>query len=110
MLQGNAVRSLVERAQAIAHKKREPVTILMNGVGVIVANLTEHTLTPASNNAAYHLWQMIRFNATEAVRRMETAEKTADEYLTPPEMDDHPVWTWRLPTPPDYEICPHCKV
>lgn len=110
MLQGNAVRSLVERAQAVARKKREPVAILMNGVGVIMANLTEHTLTPASVNAAYHLWQMIRFNAPEAVRRMETTEKTANEYLEETELETFATWTWHLPTPDDYEICPHCKV
>lgn len=106
------MKSLVERARDAARNpaKREPVTILMNGVGVIMADLNEHTLTPASTNAAYHLWQIIRHDAVEAVERMETVEETADEYLTDLELEAFKIWSWRLPTPPDYEMCPHCKV
>ena len=75
--------------------------IVCRGVGAIIIDTMDHTLTPISVLVALRLWGLIQVDAEKAVARMLECERWADrccESQTP--------WLWDLPVSASYQ--PDC--
>jgi hypothetical protein len=73
-----------------------PAGINLNGVGVILVDFDNATLTPRDHNTTCRLWNFIRFYPNKAAHCLQQVEDVASEYKPA----DY--WNWRLPMPPDY--------
>lgn len=70
--------------------------ITLNGVGLILVDFLDDTLTPRDRDTTCRLFNFIRFYPNKAARCLQQIEDVASEYK--------PVdyWRWQLPMPSDY--------
>ena len=79
---------------------------IMNGVGVVIADPVEHTLTPATLQTSATLYMLLHHDAHLAAMRMDEAEAIADDYLDDENAESFEEWIWYLPVPKDHKLCP----
>ena len=97
------------REVAVEEKpSRERFSVLVNNVGVIIADPVEHTLSPATLQTSAALYLLLKHDAGLAAIRMDEAEAVADDYLDDETAESFDEWLWRLPVPADHKLCPHC--
>jgi hypothetical protein len=76
-------------------------SIVLNGVGLVIADRRDRILQPASALHAERLLEALWGDPRKAVERMVIAEQMASEAL------GEGVWRWHMP-PSDYHVCPCC--
>jgi len=75
-----------------------PATVInLNGVGSIIVDFDNDTLTPRDRNTTCRLFNFIRFYPNKAARCLQQVEDVASEYKPA----DY--WNWRLQMPSDYK-------
>lgn len=81
------------------------IVFVLNGVGPVLVNFNEFTLTPASHVQADRLLQMLHQRPERMLERIQFLEDRVSEYL---ELDSDETidWYWLLTT--STEFCPRC--
>lgn len=77
--------------------------LILNGIGRVLVDVENHTLSPATEGLSIRLWVLIQDSPRKATHRMQLLENAAAEYSK----DDDP-WFWDLRVPEAYQPCSCC--